>query len=91
MGDSHFLSMIAMHDLAEVYQAQGHLRKMVQHYNHLLSLFPITTELPPVMLFALYADSIALMYEWNRLDEAATLLDRIRAGASARVRARGDM
>jgi LuxR family maltose regulon positive regulatory protein len=77
MEGSHFLSMIAVHDLTELYQAQGHLRKMVQYYDHLLSLLPATTELPAVMVFGVYANYVNLMYEWNRLDEAATLMDRI--------------
>ena len=72
----HFLNMIVMHDLAELYQAQGHLRQMAQYYEHLLSLLPAVTELPPLMLFVC-ADYVVLLYEWNRLDEAATSMDRI--------------
>ncbi|GHO90546.1 helix-turn-helix transcriptional regulator [Reticulibacter mediterranei] len=77
MEGSHVLSMIAIHDLTELYQAQGHLHKMAQYYEHLLSLFPVTTELPPWMFFSVYANYVSLMYEWNRLDEAATSMDRI--------------
>ncbi len=73
----HFLSMIAIHDLTELYQAQGHLRKMAQYYEHLLSLLPVTAELPPLMVFSAYANYVALLYEWNRLDEGATSMDRI--------------
>jgi LuxR family transcriptional regulator, maltose regulon positive regulatory protein len=77
MKGSHFLSMIAMHDLAELYQAQGHLHKLAQYYEHLRPLLPATTELPLLMVFSVYADYAGLMYEWNRLDEAATSMDRI--------------
>ena len=73
----HFLSMIAMHDLTELYQAQGRLRKMAQYYERLLSLLPAASELPPLMLFSVYANYMSLLYEWNRLDEAATDMDRI--------------
>jgi LuxR family maltose regulon positive regulatory protein len=73
----HFLSMIAMHDLTELYQAQGHLHKMAQYYEHLPLLLPAITELPPLMFFSVYADYVALMYEWNRLDEATASMNRI--------------
>jgi LuxR family maltose regulon positive regulatory protein len=76
-GNYHFLSLIAMHDLAELYQAQGHLHKLAQHYEHLFSPLSIIHEFPTLLIFFVCADYAGLMYEWNRLNEAAMYIDRI--------------
>jgi LuxR family maltose regulon positive regulatory protein len=76
-GGSHFLSLIAMHDLAELYQARGYLRKLAEHYGHLLSPLPPVSELPALLTFFVCVDYASLMYEWNRLDEAAIYTERV--------------
>lgn len=76
-GGYHFLSLIAMHDLAELYQAQGHLHKMARHYEHLLSPLSTTSDLPALLIFFVCIDCAGLMYEWNRLDEATMYTERI--------------
>ena len=73
----HFLSMVAIHDLAELYQAQGRLREMARHYERLLARLPALTDLPALLVFFVCADYAMLLYEWNRLEEAAAYVDRI--------------
>lgn len=74
--DYSFFDLVALHDLGELYQAQGQLRKLGHLYERLLQKLAQHTEQPPFPYAMAYASYANLLVEWNRLDEAAPYIQR---------------
>ncbi len=72
----HFLNLIVMGMLADLYETQGELRKSEQLYQHLLLLFGSLKEALPEMTALISMTYANLLLEWNRLDEAEHTLER---------------
>jgi LuxR family transcriptional regulator, maltose regulon positive regulatory protein len=72
----HFLNLIVMGALADLYETQGELRKSEQLYQRLLLLFGSRKEAPPEMTGWISMTYANLLLEWNRLDEAEHALKR---------------
>lgn len=66
----HFLNLIVMGMLADLYETQGELRKSEQLYRHLLLIFGSRKEVLPEMTGWISMTYANLLLEWNRLDEA---------------------
>jgi len=69
--NSHLVSMVAAWCLAELYEAQGQLRKWGSLYDALFQALEPRSDIPPVPLALIQMSKAALLYEWNRLPEAA--------------------
>src|SRR5262249_1939984 len=66
----HYLNLIVIGLLADLYETQGELRKSEQLYQHLLLLFGSRKEVLPEMTGWISMTYANLLLEWNRLDEA---------------------
>jgi LuxR family maltose regulon positive regulatory protein len=66
----HFLNLVVMGALADLYETQGELRKSEQLYQHLLLLFGSRKEVLPDATGWISMTYANLLLEWNRLDEA---------------------
>jgi LuxR family maltose regulon positive regulatory protein len=64
------LAFFATPGLAELYEAQGQLRKLGQLYDDLFQPYAQRSDPSPVFLALMQARHAALLYEWNRLTEA---------------------
>ncbi len=67
----HMLNLVAAWLLAELYEAQGQLRKRGQLYESIFQVLKPHTDLPSMPLVLGYVSRATLFYEWNRLPEAA--------------------
>lgn len=74
--DYSFFDLVAFHDLGELYQAQGHLRKLGRLYERLLQTLAQRTNEQPMLYALTYASYANLLSEWNRLDEAGPYIQR---------------
>lgn len=73
---SHPLNLLAAWSLAELYEAQGQLRKWGTFYDTIFQALGPRTDLPPVPLALIQMSKAALLYEWNRLPEAAHVVQQ---------------
>jgi LuxR family maltose regulon positive regulatory protein len=74
------INMAAMFLLGELYKAQGHLRKAGALYERLYLAFGSSHDLPPLPLLLLsfvFMRRASLLYEWNRLPEAANGIQQV--------------
>jgi tetratricopeptide (TPR) repeat protein len=65
------LNLIAWWGLAELYEAQGQLRAWGSRYEQLFQVLGPHPNLPPLPLAVIQMSKATLLYEWNRLREAA--------------------
>ncbi|HEX6551799.1 MAG TPA: AAA family ATPase, partial [Ktedonobacteraceae bacterium] len=70
----HYLNLIVMGMLADLYETQGDLRKSEYLYRHLLLLFGSRKEVLPEMTGWISMTYAGLLLECNRLDEAEHML-----------------
>lgn len=77
---SSLINLLASFLLAELYKAQGQLRKVGLLYEDLSQTFGSQPALPPLPLLLLsivLMRKAALLYEWNRLSEAEKLMQQV--------------
>ncbi len=65
------LNLVAWWGLAELYEAQGQLRKWGSCFEELFKVLGPHPDLPPLPLAIIQMSKALLLYEWNRLQEAA--------------------
>jgi LuxR family transcriptional regulator, maltose regulon positive regulatory protein len=73
---SHPLNLLAAWSLAELYEAQGQLRKWGTLYDTIFQALGPRTDHLPVPLALVQMSKAALLYEWNRLPEAAHVVQQ---------------
>jgi LuxR family transcriptional regulator, maltose regulon positive regulatory protein len=76
VGTSHPLNLLAAWSLAELYEAQGQLRKWGSLYDTIFQALGPRVDPPPVPLALIQMSKAALLYEWNRLPEAAHVVQQ---------------
>ncbi|QBD77106.1 hypothetical protein EPA93_14290 [Ktedonosporobacter rubrisoli] len=72
----HPMSLIAVWSLAELYEAQGKLRKTEQLFERISDAFRSYPNLSPVLFAPMYVSKAALLYEWNRVPEAQSCVQQ---------------
>ncbi|HET8843242.1 MAG TPA: LuxR C-terminal-related transcriptional regulator, partial [Ktedonobacteraceae bacterium] len=73
----HFLNLVALGNLMEIYEAQGELQKSVHLHQRMLRLLRSHIETPPEFFIGVCPEYVNLLLEWNRLDEAEMELKQI--------------
>lgn len=70
----HYLNLVIMGSLAEIYGARGELRKSAQLYQRFLYLFRERPETPPDLVAGISLNYASLLVEWNQLEQAEEIL-----------------
>lgn len=68
--DFHFLNLVGMTSLMEMYEMRGELHKFEQLYQRLLQMLRFHKWGPLELTTWIYSGYAKLLLEWNRLDEA---------------------
>jgi LuxR family transcriptional regulator, maltose regulon positive regulatory protein len=72
--DYHYLNLVVMGCLAEIYEARGELRKSAHLYQRFLHLFSAREGFLPELVAGMRLSYTKLLMEWNRLDEVEETL-----------------
>ncbi|PZW21032.1 LuxR family maltose regulon positive regulatory protein [Thermosporothrix hazakensis] len=70
----HLLNLFAMDALANLYEAQGQLQQAGRFFEHVLYIAGRPPRQSPLLLAWVSLSYASLLLEWNRLEEAETLL-----------------
>ncbi|MGO8950417.1 MAG: LuxR C-terminal-related transcriptional regulator [Ktedonobacterales bacterium] len=73
----HYLNLVALGTLTEIYEAQGELRKSERMSQRFLHLFGSRKDLPPELVSGIRLSYAGLLVEWNRFEEAEETLRQI--------------
>lgn len=74
-GETYYpLNLVAAWILTEQYEAQGNLRKIEQLYDAIFLALKRDNDFPPLPFALIQISKAHLFYEWNRLPEAAHLV-----------------
>lgn len=72
--DYHYLNLVVMGCLAELYEARGELRKNAQLFQRFLHLFRERADGLPELVSSIELNYASLLLEWNHLDEAEEII-----------------
>jgi LuxR family transcriptional regulator, maltose regulon positive regulatory protein len=87
MTEYHYLNLVVMGSLAEMYEARGELRKSAHLLQRFLRLFRAREGTLPELVAGIGLSYASLLVEWNRLDEAEeTLKQALLEGKSIQVK-----
>lgn len=70
----HFLNLVAVATLAEIYEAQGALQQLARLYQRQLQTAHAYKEAPPELFLWVHMNYANLLLEWNHLDEAQEVI-----------------
>ncbi len=82
---SHPLNLLALNSLAEVYEAQGRLRTWGSLFESVFQMLGPRTAGPTMPLAVLQMSHARLLYEWDRLSEAAQTVQQVLAFTAERA------